>query len=105
MLHPELSSDEDVRTGFLREGHVANKIDHPGAVDVLDDDTTVAYPVLDILAAAHDKTTAPGSVVAIVDKALAFDKTGRRGVRRSPRRRCSDRSQRRPHLLPSEEAP
>jgi serine/threonine-protein kinase len=39
ILHPELSSDTETRTRFLREGYVANKIGHPGAVSVLDDDT------------------------------------------------------------------
>jgi serine/threonine-protein kinase len=38
MLHPELSADEAVRARFLREGYVANRVGHPGAVSVLDDD-------------------------------------------------------------------
>jgi serine/threonine protein kinase len=38
MLHPELSIREDIRTRFLREGYVANSVQHPGAVAVLDDD-------------------------------------------------------------------
>jgi YD repeat-containing protein len=38
VLHPELSHRENVRTRFLREGYVANSVDHPGAVAVLDDD-------------------------------------------------------------------
>jgi eukaryotic-like serine/threonine-protein kinase len=37
MLHPELSIDREVRTRFLREGYVANKVDHHGVVRVLDD--------------------------------------------------------------------
>ncbi len=52
MLHPELSKNEDVRARFLREGYVANKIEHPGAVDVLDDDTTddgEAFLVMELL--------------------------------------------------------
>src|SRR5579883_1119209 len=40
LLHPELAVDADLRARFLREGYVANKVDHPGAVRVLDDDTT-----------------------------------------------------------------
>lgn len=39
LLHTELSVDTDVRARFLREGYVANKVGHPGAVAVLDDDT------------------------------------------------------------------
>jgi serine/threonine-protein kinase len=39
MLHSELSVDPEVRSRFLREGYLANKVDHPGAVAVLDDET------------------------------------------------------------------
>ncbi len=38
ILHHELSADENARTRFLQEGYAANKVDHPGAVSVLDDD-------------------------------------------------------------------
>jgi len=38
LLHPTLSSDANVRGRFLREGYVANKVGHTGAVSVLDDD-------------------------------------------------------------------
>jgi len=38
MLHPELSLSAAVRGRFLKEGYVANTVDHPGAVAVLDDD-------------------------------------------------------------------
>ncbi len=37
LLHTELGANTEVRTRFLREGYVANKVDHPGAVAVLDD--------------------------------------------------------------------
>src|SRR5689334_12096727 len=40
MLHAELSLDADHRARFVREGYVANAIDHHGAVRVLDDDVT-----------------------------------------------------------------
>lgn len=39
VLQTRFASDPEVRRRFLREGYVANKIDHPGAVDILDDDT------------------------------------------------------------------
>ncbi|APR79644.1 Serine/threonine protein kinase PknB [Minicystis rosea] len=39
MLHLELSTDTEARARFLREGYMANKVAHPGAVSVLDDDT------------------------------------------------------------------
>ena len=38
VLHAHFAQDMEVRTRFLREGYVANKIDHPGAVAILDDD-------------------------------------------------------------------
>lgn len=38
MLHLEYSTDADVRSRFLREGYVANTVNHPGAVSVFDDD-------------------------------------------------------------------
>jgi serine/threonine-protein kinase len=39
LLHLELSMDQEARARFLQEGQVANKVAHPGAVIVLDDDT------------------------------------------------------------------
>src|SRR5689334_15255185 len=40
MLHAELSvGSGEIKTRFLREGYVANKVEHPGAVRVLDDET------------------------------------------------------------------
>jgi serine/threonine protein kinase len=37
VLHPQLALDVDLRKRFLREGYIANKVGHPGAVAVLDD--------------------------------------------------------------------
>ena len=40
MLHTELSvASGEIKTRFLREGYVANKVEHPGAVQVLDDES------------------------------------------------------------------
>src|SRR5580704_12385213 len=52
MLHPELSTREDIRTRFLREGYVANSVEHPGAVAVMDDDVAedgAAFLVMELL--------------------------------------------------------
>ncbi|MBK9262340.1 MAG: serine/threonine protein kinase [Polyangiaceae bacterium] len=38
MLHLELSTDTEARARFLHEGYMANQVDHPGAVSILDDD-------------------------------------------------------------------
>ena len=40
ILHSELSRDATVRDRFLREGYVANKIEHHGRVAIQDDDVT-----------------------------------------------------------------
>jgi serine/threonine protein kinase len=40
LLHPEIAAEPQIKERFLREGYVANKVDHPGAVSVLDDDVT-----------------------------------------------------------------
>jgi serine/threonine protein kinase len=52
MLLPELSGNAEVRQRFLREGYVANTVEHPGAVSVLDDDVTedgIAFLVMELL--------------------------------------------------------
>jgi serine/threonine-protein kinase len=52
VLHPELSAIADIRDRFLREGYVANAVDHPGAVRVLDDDAAedgAAFLVMELL--------------------------------------------------------
>jgi eukaryotic-like serine/threonine-protein kinase len=38
ILHPHVAAMQDMRDRFLREGYVANRVDHPGVVRVLDDD-------------------------------------------------------------------
>jgi serine/threonine-protein kinase len=48
MLLPEPSRDPKSRERFLREGYVANAVDHPGAVSVFDDDCTV-FLVMELL--------------------------------------------------------
>lgn len=52
MLHPELSTREDIRARFLREGYAANSVKHPGAVAVIDDDVAedgAAFLVMELL--------------------------------------------------------
>jgi eukaryotic-like serine/threonine-protein kinase len=90
VLHRGYSGSSEVHARFLREGYVANTVDHPGAVAVLDDDVAedgsaflvmellegvtvetlrverggkldleivlaIAYQLLDVLAAAHER--------------------------------------------------
>lgn len=56
ILHPEIARDEEVRIRFLQEGYAANKVEHPGAVTVMDDDVVrdgedrgTAYLVMELL--------------------------------------------------------
>ena len=53
VLHPELARFPDVRTRFLREGYVANRIAHPGVVRIMDDDEDevekTVFLVMDLL--------------------------------------------------------
>ncbi len=56
ILHPELARLPDVRERFLREGYAANRVEHRGVVQVLDDDIVKtgddegsAYLVMELL--------------------------------------------------------
>ncbi len=52
MLHARFARDPEVRKRFQREGYVANKVEHPGAVAILDDDVAedgVPYLVMELL--------------------------------------------------------
>jgi serine/threonine-protein kinase len=52
ILHGSLSSNQEVRSRFLREGYLANKVEHEGAVSVLDDEVTddgSVFLVMDLL--------------------------------------------------------
>jgi serine/threonine-protein kinase len=52
LLHAELSMDAALRRRFLREGYVANAVEHEGAVQVLDDGVTddgALYLVMELL--------------------------------------------------------
>jgi serine/threonine-protein kinase len=52
VLSPELIGNRAVRERFLREGYIANRVGHPGAVSVLDDDADgdVVFLVMELLA-------------------------------------------------------
>jgi eukaryotic-like serine/threonine-protein kinase len=56
VLSPEASRAPGIKTRFLREGYAANRVEHPGAVKVLDDhvieegpDEGTAYLVMELL--------------------------------------------------------
>jgi serine/threonine-protein kinase len=52
MLHSEVSTNSEVRQRFVDEGYAANRVGHPGAVSVIDDDVAEdgsAFLVMDLL--------------------------------------------------------
>ncbi len=52
MLHSQFTKDPEIVRRFKREGYVANKIEHPGALAILDDDTAEdgsPYLVMELL--------------------------------------------------------
>ena len=52
LLHPEYSVRRDLRARFLREGYVANAVNHQGVVAILDDDVAEdgsAFLVMELL--------------------------------------------------------
>src|SRR5262245_18024207 len=82
VLHSELAIDGEARSRFLREGYVANRVDHAGAVSVLDDDTTEdgsVYLVMELLdgesletrlRARPGRRMEDGEVLALADQVL-----------------------------------
>jgi eukaryotic-like serine/threonine-protein kinase len=52
VLHRELSANPEMRQRFVDEGYVANCVEHPGAVSVIDDDVTedgLVFLIMDLL--------------------------------------------------------
>ena len=52
VLHTELAASKEVRERFVREAYVANRVEHAGAVRILDDDTAedgTVFIVMDLL--------------------------------------------------------
>ncbi len=80
MLHAEMSADPQVTMRFTREGYVANTVRHPGAVSVIDDDTTedgAPFLVMELLEgqtvdSLWEKSgkLAPSDVLAITNQLL-----------------------------------
>lgn len=56
MLHVELSRNMNVRARFRREGYVANRVAHPGAVRIHDDDVTDDGAVFLVMELLEGKT-------------------------------------------------
>jgi eukaryotic-like serine/threonine-protein kinase len=81
LLHPEQAQNHTVRERFVQEGYVANSIDHPGVVRVIDDDISedgLPYLVMELLegetlehrAYRHGDSLPAGDVLALMDQLL-----------------------------------
>lgn len=81
LLHSQLGTSGDLKKRFLREGYIANKVGHPGAVSVLDDGTDEdgsAYLVMELLegetlrerAEERGGKLAPRDLLTLVDDLL-----------------------------------
>jgi serine/threonine protein kinase len=82
ILHASFAHNDDIRGRFLREAYIANKIEHPGVVRVLDDDVLPSgepYLVMELLLgesvearAAHSGKKLPlDEVLLIAERTLA----------------------------------
>src|SRR5690242_12731378 len=51
VLHTALTLSREIRTRFMREGYAANQVNHPGVVQVIDDDEDqgVVFLVMELL--------------------------------------------------------
>jgi len=73
ILHAEVAAQPDAQQRFVREGYVANSVDHEGVVSVLDDDVSddgCAFLVMELLKGESVSTVAerwPGERVPAVD--------------------------------------
>jgi eukaryotic-like serine/threonine-protein kinase len=82
LLRPEYATDEPIRRRFLLEGYVSNRVSHPCAVAVLDDDVAedgLPFLVMELLEGVNldeqtrarvDGRLSPGEVVFIADRLL-----------------------------------
>lgn len=82
LLRAEHNTNDEAKRRFLREGYVANRIEHPGAVVVLDDDTAEdgsVFLVMELLEgqtfedytrACPEGRATPSDAALVVDKLL-----------------------------------
>jgi serine/threonine protein kinase len=81
MLHASVSQDAYARERFFREGQIANRVDHPGVLQVFDDDVTddgQAFLVMELLegqaldevAVASGGVLDPARALALADQLL-----------------------------------
>ena len=81
MLHADFSEESDLRGRFVREGYIANKVQHPAALAVMDDDVDdegSAFLVMELLEGEtvearwkrHQRKLPPHEVLVIAAQTL-----------------------------------
>jgi serine/threonine protein kinase len=79
LLHSQLAWNAEIRRRFSREGYIANKVGHPGAVEMLDDgidDQGSPFLVMDLLSgqSLHERQkSAPGGVLSAAEVLFIAD--------------------------------
>jgi len=58
VLNRDLSASAEIRARFLREGHLANQVEHPGAVNVIDEDVDTDGSVFLVMELLEGETLA-----------------------------------------------
>ena len=80
VLHAHAALDPAVKARFLREGYMANRVDHHGTVSILDDDATedgTAFLVMELLhgETVEDRRVASGGTLPLGDTLTIADQT------------------------------
>jgi serine/threonine protein kinase len=80
ILHEDVARNTEVRERFLREAYIANKVNHPGTVRVLDDDKDeegAPYIVMELLRgeSIESKATKAGGRLSIAETLEILDQT------------------------------
>ena len=68
MLHPALAHIDEIRSRFLREGYVANRIPHPGVARISDDDDDDEAKTVFLVMELLDGVTLGASLAALGGK-------------------------------------
>jgi eukaryotic-like serine/threonine-protein kinase len=76
LLHGHVAADGAMRVRFLREGYVANAVDHPGVVRVIDDDTTDAGEAFLVMELLEGKTLDSARRAGELSTGLVLDLMG-----------------------------
>lgn len=80
LLHEDVARNTEVRERFLREAYIANKVNHPGTVRVLDDDKDddgTPYIVMELLRgeSVEGKATKAGGRLSVAETLEILDQT------------------------------